>query len=252
MAHPLPSPPRLVLFDLDDTVLDNRSAAQHALHACVGERSDIFGTITGEQAFERWVGINVQLWNDYGRGVLNERQLRHQRAARLLVWACDTSGACYTESAANEFMERYFELFIAAARPLDGVPELLDYLHSETSLGVVTNGFADVQRARLDAAGLASRFGHVIISEEVGHRKPQPEIFRHALDLFGVQPDEAVMVGDSLDYDIAGAHAAGLATVWLRSAGDGRDATAVATASVVEIAELAQLLRSSTALPHAL
>lgn len=245
MAHPLPSPPRLVLFDLDETLLDNRSAAQHAMRTCVGERGDIFGRITAEQAFERWSAINAQLWNDYGRGALNGRQLRHQRVARLLVWACESSGECYTEAMASEFGERYLELFVEAARPLDGVPELLNAIAVQVPVGVVTNGFVDIQRARIERSGIGHHISQIVVSEEIGARKPDPAIFHHALKLFGAEPHEAVMVGDSLDYDIAGAGTAGIATVWLRRGEDARaDDNGVASASVQNIDELSALLRS--------
>ncbi|GAA2710273.1 MULTISPECIES: HAD family hydrolase [Streptomyces] len=83
-------------------------------------------------------------------------------------------------------------------------------------LGVVTNGMVDNQTAKLRRAGLYDLVDAVVISEAVEIRKPDARIFHHALTRLGAQPGpHAVMVGDSLENDIAGAHHAGLATVWV-------------------------------------
>ncbi len=54
----------------------------------------------------------------------------------------------------------------------------------------------------------------VTISESVGVRKPRPEIFRHALEALGVEPEETVHVGDNLDADIRGASLLGMRPIW--------------------------------------
>ena len=82
---------------------------------------------------------------------------------------------------------------------------------------IVTNGAARLQRAKLAAADLSRRVSHVVISSERGVRKPAAEIFRAALSLVGCAPDRALMVGDHPMHDIAGARAAGIAGVFVRS-----------------------------------
>ena len=60
----------------------------------------------------------------------------------------------------------------------------------------------------------------IVFSEEVGFRKPQPEIFLHALEELGVEPENAMFVGDRLDTDVQGAAQVGMATVqalWFRA-----------------------------------
>jgi len=82
-------------------------------------------------------------------------------------------------------------------------------------LGIVTNGPAEVQRAKLELLGIEKLVDFVIVSEEFGVAKPEPEIFYEALWRAGVDADEAVFVGDSAEFDIAGAHGAGIAPVWV-------------------------------------
>ncbi|WP_424886996.1 HAD family hydrolase [Streptomyces sp. XH2] len=82
--------------------------------------------------------------------------------------------------------------------------------------GAVTNGMVDNQTNKLHRAGLYDLVDAVVISGAVEIRKPDARIFRHALARLGAEPGpHAVMVGDSLESDIAGTHRAGLTTVWV-------------------------------------
>ncbi|WP_160330252.1 HAD family hydrolase [Streptomyces roseifaciens] len=83
-------------------------------------------------------------------------------------------------------------------------------------LGVVTNGMADNQTAKLRRAGLYDLVDTAVISESAGVRKPDPRIFHLALAALGAEPSpRVVMVGDSLTADVGGALAAGLSAVWI-------------------------------------
>ncbi len=89
------------------------------------------------------------------------------------------------------------------------------------TVGVLTNGATDIQRAKLVATGILGRVDAVCISEEAGVRKPDPEVFRIAAARCGHGLSfETWMVGDNPATDIAGAAAAGLRSVWI-SGGQG-------------------------------
>src|SRR5215218_819830 len=68
-------------------------------------------------------------------------------------------------------------------------------------VAVISNTEDGRARDSLEAAGLAGRFDVIVDSHHVGFRKPDPAIFRHALELLGVEPDAAVFVGDSYAHD---------------------------------------------------
>jgi putative hydrolase of the HAD superfamily len=99
-------------------------------------------------------------------------------------------------------------------------PEVLDRLRRHVRLGLVTNGTSDLQRRKLALAGLADRFDVVVTACDVGVGKPDPAMFAAALRQLDVAPSEAVMVGNDLDRDIAGADAAGIRSLWIQH--DGR------------------------------
>jgi putative hydrolase of the HAD superfamily len=93
---------------------------------------------------------------------------------------------------------------------------VLEQLHRRTQLAVCSNfSHSQTALAVLEAAGLRWHFDAVLVSDAVGFRKPRPEIFRATLGALGVEPEDALHVGDSLSADIAGANALGMQTAWI-------------------------------------
>jgi FMN phosphatase YigB (HAD superfamily) len=93
---------------------------------------------------------------------------------------------------------------------------VLDALARRARLGVCSNwSWTPAALAILEQAGLRSRFAALVISHDVGVRKPRPEIFEAALAALAVEPAEVLHVGDNLEADVAGAAALGIRTVWL-------------------------------------
>jgi FMN phosphatase YigB (HAD superfamily) len=93
---------------------------------------------------------------------------------------------------------------------------LLRRLRPRFRLGVVSNfDYTPTARTILERAGVTDLFDAVLVSDEVGWRKPARPIFEAALRRVGVGAAEAVFVGDRADIDVAGAQAVGCAAVWL-------------------------------------
>lgn len=97
---------------------------------------------------------------------------------------------------------------------------LLEALVPHYRLGVISNfDYTPTALAILDGAGVRGFFDAVVVSDTVGWRKPAPVIFRVALERLGVEPDEALFVGDRPEIDVAGAHGVGLPVAWLNPEG---------------------------------
>jgi len=157
------------------------------------------------------------------------------------------------------FLETLFGLAGVPAARLGEVRECLSRMHREghlwsgvapdtvaaldrlraarLKLGVVSNSDGRVLGA-LQAAGLTDYFDVVVDSALVGVEKPNPAIFRPALEALGVSPAEAVYVGDLYEVDVVGARAAGLEAVLLVSDGDRESAPCRAVASLSALADL--------------
>ena len=95
------------------------------------------------------------------------------------------------------------------------VESVLKDLQQNYKLALVTNGVPQLQRDKLKSSKLGVYFDAVIISGELGIGKPDPKIFEAALSQLGTRPETAVMVGNSLKADIAGAKQVDIKAVWL-------------------------------------
>jgi HAD superfamily hydrolase (TIGR01662 family) len=124
----------------------------------------------------------------------------------------------------DRFMTAEHEVWRPAHEALGSAQALIDSLHSRgIKTGLVANSWPDparLLRADVESFGLTEHFDVMVFSEDVGFRKPQPEIFLHALRQLGVDPENAMFVGDRLDTDVQGAAQVGMATVqalWFRA-----------------------------------
>jgi putative hydrolase of the HAD superfamily len=127
----------------------------------------------------------------------------------------------------DEGLERFLEAEHEAWRPAHRLAStthaLLDALRGEgLATGLVSNAFDPPRLLHrdLEELGVAERLDVAVFSSELGRRKPDPAIFRHALDRLGVEPCEALFVGDRLVEDVGGAAALGMTTVqalWFRA-----------------------------------
>lgn len=98
---------------------------------------------------------------------------------------------------------------------IENANEIMEYLHNKRyMLCVVTNGLIELQRPRIINSNIGRFISHIIVSEEVGVPKPNPLIFNTLLARINLEPNEVVMIGDSLTKDIQGAVNANIKTIW--------------------------------------
>jgi len=101
-----------------------------------------------------------------------------------------------------------------------GAQQALTSARTAGAVGILTNGPEDRQARKVTAVGLDERVDSVVYAGDMPRRKPHAAPFEAALDTLDVEPGGALYVGDSLAYDVAGAHNAGLSAAWLDD-GDG-------------------------------
>jgi HAD superfamily hydrolase (TIGR01549 family) len=93
---------------------------------------------------------------------------------------------------------------------------LLRALKERHRLAVVSNfDYTPTARHVLEREGVANLFETIVVSDEVGWRKPKPVIFERALEHLAIRPGEALFVGDRADVDVAGAQSVGMASAWI-------------------------------------
>lgn len=107
-----------------------------------------------------------------------------------------------------------------------GVFELLTALKGKVRLGIVSNAQSLFTIPELTKFDLVHFFDAIVLSSDLGVRKPDPKTFRSLLDAIAVPPEEAVFVGDSLFDDVYGAGQVGMKTVWISRESKGAVQTA--------------------------
>ena len=190
-----------ILFDADDTLFhfDAFSGLQRMFSR--------FDVEFSEQHYEDYQRINKPLWVDYQNGSINALQLQQRR---FDGWADSL------QVTAQQLNSAYMAAMAEICSPIAGAASLLNALKGKARLGIVTNGFTELQQIRLERTGLRDHFEVLVISEQIGVAKPHRDIFDHALSLMGNPPRERVlMVGDNPASDILGGLNAGLDTCWL-------------------------------------
>lgn len=133
-----------------------------------------------------------------------------ETVTRLVAGIADALGP-RDRAAAERIARRFLDEALAQ---LAGNARLLVRLARRYRLGIVSNFYGNLGRV-CDDAGIRSLFSVLVDSAEVGCSKPDPRIFRAALEALGVEPAAATFVGDSLQRDMVGARGVGMRHIWL-------------------------------------
>ena len=108
----------------------------------------------------------------------------------------------------------YQDVYPRIGAAVDGAKQVVKRLAGRFQLGVISNGLPDWQYKKLQTLGLREYFGIIVLSEEVGIRKPDPRIFHKAAALSQREPGQCLHVGDSYHTDVIGAKKAGMKACW--------------------------------------
>jgi len=199
---------KAVVFDMDDTLINWREAE----HAAIGDLARDHFANAGipepevRAAYAQVMALNMAAFKATGRWwYIGER-------LALLSQRLGTERIVIGEVLADHFKVR-------VVQHLALLPGALEALAASRARGartaLLTNGPGHVQRPKVDQFQLGAHVDFVGITGEIGHWKPSPLAFLHVLEKLGVRPEEAVMVGDSIDFDVLPARALGMHTVWV-------------------------------------
>jgi len=209
---------KAVLLDLDDTLLDYSSCAEQCwTEACAASAGALDQTLLLaelEQARRRF-------WSDPERH-RRERVDMVRAWTTIVAYALERYGAPDPRRAAT-----VAEDFAARRRALMRLfPEAREFLGTLRARGLplalVTNGDAREQRDKIQRHDLAPFFDAILIEGEMGVGKPEAVVYKKALDALGVTAGPDVwMVGDNLEWDVAGSQRVGLRAAWIDRPGTG-------------------------------
>ena len=113
-------------------------------------------------------------------------------------------------------VEAYFGAFVDYAAPIPGTLEMLATLKSRYRLGLLSNlTHAPAALRIIDKLGMTPFFDAVLVSGQLGYRKPHPRVFLALLDQLGAPKEQTAFVGDNLEADVQGAQQVGIQPIWM-------------------------------------
>ena len=189
-----------LFFDLDNTLWDFTANSYLAMKLTL-EQNEIMPKLSSFEAFfEVYEQINKALWTDYHSRKITKQILIVERFSRSLLQFG------ISDLDWKELNHKYLGNMALLTGLFPGTMETLSILKARGyQMHIITNGFVEVQRAKLANCGLAGFFAKVFISEEIQTTKPHRQIFEHALKSTNASKKKSIMIGDSWETDIAGA-----------------------------------------------
>lgn len=190
-----------LLFDLDNTLMDRDQTFRSFTVKFV---EDFLGHLDGTESKKVIEDIIVRDADGY-----RDKDGFFAELSDVLPWR--------ERLTAEDIRAYYDETYISHGAMMKHAVRLLEYCQGRGyRLGLVTNGSRDIQYGKIDRLGLRGYFHTIVISGEAGISKPDPEIYRLALERLGTAAEQTLFIGDHPVNDIWGAAKAGMKTVWLK------------------------------------
>lgn len=201
-----------LFFDLDDTLWAFSENARDTF-ALMYDRYDYNRYFRDFAHFYAlYEERNRRLWEEYGRGEVTKEELNYLRF-RHPLWQVGVPEA-EAERLADAFQRDFFEEIPLRKKVMPHAHEVLASLKEHYRLYILSNGFRELQCHKMHSAGLDRYFRKVVLSDDLGVLKPRPEIFHFALSATQSQLEESLMIGDSWENDVTGAHGVGMHQVF--------------------------------------
>ncbi len=201
---------KVVFFDIDNTLFDMDRAHKEALKQIAKRYTNIFCDISEEGLISAFLEADKIALKEFHEGkpldvIRLERQRRILRALEL------------DDAFAEEMTEMFYRVYPTLNTPIEHATSVVTSLRPRYSMGVISNGSKEVQYRKLNALGLTKTFQRIVLSEELGIRKPDPHIFWKALESFDAGSEESLYIGDSYHADVYGAKKAGMRACWFNA-----------------------------------
>jgi putative hydrolase of the HAD superfamily len=235
--------PHVILLDLDDTIVDDSSSVDTGWQTCCAEAATETNGLEAAALLRSIHEVRDWYWSDAERHRVGRLDLRASstwivdEALRRLGFEASGLGAVIAN--------RYRDLREQDIALLPGAIETIEALRQAgVALGLLTNGGALGQRAKIERFDLARHFDFIAIEGEAGYGKPDERVYRAALQALDCAPSDAWMVGDNLEWDVLAPMRLGLRGVWLDRFAAGLPVIASGTPDRVILA-LTELLSDS-------
>lgn len=203
-----------LLFDLDHTLWDFEKNSNETLSQLFYEYElDLLLKVDLNTFLIRFKENNYKVWKEYESGKIEKNILRQKRFNDTLL-----SFRIQNNQLAQNISEKYLSIAPYKTNLIPFAKELLDNIYTKYEMIIITNGFEDVQKIKMEQTGLNKYFKKIISSDTCGYKKPEPSIFKLALNNLNGTRKESLMIGDSYHSDIWGAMQFGIDQAYLNPA----------------------------------
>jgi HAD superfamily (subfamily IA) hydrolase, TIGR02254 len=219
---------KTLLFDADNTLFDFDACEKEALRLAFQK----YGYTLEEQLCKVYSGINLDLWKQYEKGLIDRNVLIYKRFEILF----DKYGFSYD---VRKFEDDYQELLGMQHFFMEDAYDVIEKLHAEYDLYIVTNGVTATQLRRFHDSTIDRFMKDIFVSEQTGSQKPKKEYFDYCFErIENFDRDRIMIIGDSLSSDITGGYNAGIATCWYNPDGHANPADIKADYVIRKLTEL--------------
>ena len=240
------SKPDAILFDLDDTILNDERSVEPAWRKVCADVAAQVSDLNQVELYETISRRGTWFWSDPERHRIG-RTNPVEASYGIIHESLQTLGHDLP-SLARSAAESYREMRSAGAQLFAGALDTLIGLDQlGLRLGLITNGNGPAQRAKIDRFGLAKLFHHVLIEGEFGCGKPDPRVYWTSMNALGCRPSNTWMVGDNLEWEVAAPQQLGLTAIWVDPSGHGLPlGTSIRPSSIIRsVTEVLPLARSA-------
>jgi putative hydrolase of the HAD superfamily len=218
-----PPLPRAMLIDMDDTILSAYGRPEIAWNTIAAEFAAELEPLPPQQVAAAVLTFARNFWANAEAAW----RLKLGGARRLTVKGGFAALAAAGHRALpDDLAIRLADRFTAYREEeifvFPGAHEAIDKLKAlGVKLALVTNGAADMQRAKVERFELTGRFDHIQIEGEHGFGKPEERAYLHAMDALGVTAADTWMVGDNLEWEVVTPQRLGIYAIWMDVHGEG-------------------------------
>ncbi len=222
----------LLLFDLDDTLLDFEANERESLEKLFTDNGIIFN----KEIFDTYHEINKELWAGYENGTVDLDEVLNTRFSKTLLQLGQTVDGILWEKQYRTLLGQGYQL-------MEGAYDLCQQLSQSYRLFIITNGVTETQLNRLRLSEIYPFFEEIFTSQELGYQKPAKEFFDYVKEhIKDFKADKALVLGDSLSSDMKGGYLAGIDTCWINRKNAENTSDLPITYTITKLPELYKIL----------
>ena len=197
---------QVILLDVDNTLLDFHACAEDAIVQLFQEHNLDYQT----NMLEVFHKVNNYYWGELEKGHIKKQDIFNNRWKKIFeLLEISIDGV--------EFEQKFIQKIAESSILVPGALTLVQELAKQYYVCIASNSQYEQQQRRLGAAGILPYVQQLFVSDRIGYAKPQQEFFKvckRNLPMDTIQPQQILMIGDSLEADIIGAKSVGFQTCW--------------------------------------